>query len=90
MLGEPVLPRRCARCLRAVWSLMPSRDAIALFTDDAHSANRSRKTVGLYREGPGAGTHASRPDVDRRVTFDRAVWTKPLAFVADGADDYGR
>ena len=23
------------------------------------------------------------PDVDRRVTFDRAVWTKPLAFAAD-------
>jgi hypothetical protein len=24
-----------------------------------------------------------RPDIDRRVTFDRAVWTKPLAFAAD-------
>jgi hypothetical protein len=23
------------------------------------------------------------PDVDRRVTFDRAVWTKPLAVAAD-------
>jgi hypothetical protein len=30
-------------------------------------------------------THVSRPDVDRRVTFDRAVWTKPLAFAADAA-----
>ena len=26
------------------------------------------------------------PDVDRRVTFDRAVWTKPLAFAADAGD----
>jgi hypothetical protein len=23
------------------------------------------------------------PDIDRRVTFDRAVWTKPLALAAD-------
>jgi hypothetical protein len=28
---------------------------------------------------------ASSPDVDRRVTFDRAVWTKPLALAADAA-----
>jgi hypothetical protein len=28
-------------------------------------------------------THASSLGVDRRVTFDRAVWTKPLAFAAD-------
>jgi len=28
--------------------------------------------------------------VDRRVTFDRAVWTKPLAFAADAGDGYGR
>jgi hypothetical protein len=34
--------------------------------------------------------HASSPDVERRVTFDRAVWTKPLAFAADAGDDYGR
>jgi hypothetical protein len=27
--------------------------------------------------------HASSPDGDRGVTFDRAVWTKPLAFAAD-------
>ena len=27
----------------------------------------------------------SGPDVDRRVTFDRAVWTKPLVFAADAA-----
>ena len=27
----------------------------------------------------------SSPDVERRVTFDRAVWTKPLAFAADAA-----
>jgi hypothetical protein len=27
-------------------------------------------------------------DVDRRVTFDRAVWTKPLAFAADAALSY--
>jgi hypothetical protein len=32
----------------------------------------------------------SSPDVDRRVTFDRAVWTKPLAFAADAGDDYVR
>ena len=30
--------------------------------------------------------HASSPDVDRRVTFDRAVWTKPLAFAADAVE----
>jgi hypothetical protein len=30
------------------------------------------------------------PDEDRRVTFDRAVWTKPLAFAADAGDGYGR
>ena len=30
------------------------------------------------------------PDVDRRVTFDRAVWTKPLAFAADAGISYGR
>jgi hypothetical protein len=29
------------------------------------------------------------PDVDGRVTPDRAVWTKPLAFAADAGDDYG-
>ena len=28
-------------------------------------------------------THVFSPDVDHRVTFDRAVWTKPLAFAAD-------
>jgi hypothetical protein len=28
--------------------------------------------------------------VARRVTFDRAVRTKPLAFAADAGDDYGR
>jgi hypothetical protein len=32
----------------------------------------------------------SGPDEDRRVTFDRAVWTKPLAFAADAGDAYGR
>jgi hypothetical protein len=32
----------------------------------------------------------SSSDVDRRVTFDRAVWTKPLAFAADAGDDYVR
>ena len=30
--------------------------------------------------------HASSPDIDRRVTFDRAVWTKPLAFAADAVE----
>ena len=30
-------------------------------------------------------THASSPHLDRRVTFDRAVWTKPLASAADAA-----
>lgn len=30
--------------------------------------------------------HASSADIDRRVTFDRAVWTKPLAFAADAVD----
>ena len=30
------------------------------------------------------------PDGDRRVTFDRAVWTKPVAFAADAGDGYGR
>jgi hypothetical protein len=30
-------------------------------------------------------THASGPDVERRVTLDRAVWTKPLACAADAA-----
>jgi hypothetical protein len=32
----------------------------------------------------------SSSDVDRRVTFDRAVWTKPLAFAADAGDGYAR
>ena len=34
-----------------------------------------------------AGARSS-PDVDRRVTFDSAVWTKPLAFAADAGVSY--
>ncbi len=34
---------------------------------------------------PAHGGTRSSPDDHRRVTFDRAVWTKPLAFAADAA-----
>jgi hypothetical protein len=44
-----------------------------------------RVTLGLYRECCGAQASGSCLEVERRSTFDRAVWTKPLAFAADAA-----
>ena len=42
-----------------------------------------RKTLGLYREWPGAQAHGSSLSATSPGTFDRGVRTKPLAFAAD-------
>ena len=65
------------------------REGQAIFVD--YTGGTAERTGLLLPDGrtlsgvTRRATHASSPHLDRRVTFDRAVWTKPLASAADAA-----
>ena len=71
----------CWPPIRAELVSGPRHDALAasILRADSPLAKTGRTLSGVTRRADAR----FGPDVDRRVTFDRAVWTKPLAFAAD-------
>jgi hypothetical protein len=72
------------------WLVMDTleRQKYHAFTADPQTAWRLDhiRINGRTLSGVTRRTHARiGSDAERRVTFDRAVWTKPLAFAADAA-----